>query len=88
MNLETMLDAYEQRPPLPVFLSEDFSNRYHNQQPIALHEFIYQGSSGIRFSCYQGRCEDGGKRRISNLLAGRDLSDRTWSLGALTMPCL
>ena len=41
MNLETMLSLMSKFTVARILEREDFSKRYHNQQPIALHEFIY-----------------------------------------------
>lgn len=52
---------------------DDFENRYNNQQPIAIHEFLYpliQGYDSVALKC---DVEMGGTDQRFNLLMGREL---------------
>lgn len=52
---------------------DDFENRYQNQQPIAIHEFLYplvQGYDSVALKC---DVEMGGTDQRFNLLMGREL---------------
>lgn len=52
---------------------DDFENRYKNQQPIAIHEFLYplvQGYDSVALKC---DVEMGGTDQRFNLLMGREL---------------
>ncbi len=52
---------------------DDFNKRYNNQQPIAIHEFLYpllQGYDSIATGC---NIEMGGTDQKFNLLVGREL---------------
>ena len=52
---------------------EDFSNRYKNGQPIAIHEFLYPLLQGHRVVALQADVELGGTDQLFNLLVGRQL---------------
>ncbi|MCR9247060.1 MAG: tyrosine--tRNA ligase [bacterium] len=52
---------------------DDFSKRYKEQRPIAVHEFLYpllQGQDSVELQC---DVEIGGSDQLFNLLVGRDL---------------
>ncbi len=90
MNLETMLGLMSKFTIARILEREDFSNRYHNQQPIALHEFIYPVLQAYDSVVIKADVEMGGNDQIFNLLAGRDLM-RDMDMEpqiALTMPLL
>ena len=55
---------------------DDFSNRYHNQQPIAMHEFIYPIMQGYDSVVIKADVELGGNDQLFNLLAGRELMEK------------
>ncbi len=69
---------------------EDFKNRYQNNLPISVHEFLYplvQGYDSVALRC---DVELGGSDQIFNLLVGRDLQ-RVYgqeSQAVLTVPLL
>jgi tyrosyl-tRNA synthetase len=69
---------------------EDFKNRYQNNLPISVHEFLYplvQGYDSVALRC---DVELGGSDQIFNLLVGRDLQ-RAYgqeSQAVLTVPLL
>ena len=52
---------------------EDFSNRYKNEQAIAIHEFLYPILQGYDSVEIQADVELGGTDQTFNLLVGRDL---------------
>ena len=90
MNLETMLGLMSKFTIARILEREDFSNRYRNQQPIALHEFIYPVLQAYDSVVIKADVEMGGNDQIFNLLAGRDLM-RDMDMDpqiALTMPLL
>ena len=55
---------------------DDFSNRYHNQQPIAMHEFIYPIMQAYDSVVIKADVELGGNDQLYNLLAGRELMEK------------
>lgn len=69
---------------------DDFAKRYKDQQPIALHEFLYpmvQGYDSVALEC---DVELGGTDQKFNLLMGRELQKGNGQLPqiVLTMPLL
>ena len=69
---------------------DDFSNRYHNQQPIAMHEFIYPIMQAYDSVVIKADVELGGNDQLFNLLAGRELMEKRGMepLVCLTLPLL
>ena len=55
---------------------DDFSKRYHNQLPIALHEFIYPVMQAYDSVMIEADVELGGNDQLFNLLAGRELMEK------------
>ena len=55
---------------------DDFSNSYHNQQPIAMHEFIYPIMQAYDSVVIKADVELGGNDQLFNLLAGRELMEK------------
>lgn len=90
MNLETMLSLMSKFTVARILEREDFSKRYHNQQSIALHEFIYPVLQAYDSVMIKADVEMGGNDQIFNLLAGRDLmrDEGMEPQIALTMPLL
>lgn len=69
---------------------DDFHKRYHNQQPIAIHEFLYPLCQGYDSVAIQADIELGGTDQKFNLLVGREIQ-RAYGLEPqciLTMPLL
>ncbi|MBF0401495.1 MAG: tyrosine--tRNA ligase [Magnetococcales bacterium] len=69
---------------------EDFSNRYHQGQPIAIHEFLYPLVQGYDSVVLKSDVELGGTDQTFNLLVGRELQ-RDYGQSpqcVLTMPIL
>jgi tyrosyl-tRNA synthetase len=52
---------------------DDFSKRYSNQQPIAIHEFLYPLVQGYDSVALEADVELGGTDQKFNLLVGREL---------------
>jgi tyrosyl-tRNA synthetase len=52
---------------------EDFKSRFVNNQPIAIHEFLYPLVQGYDSVALKADVELGGTDQIFNLLVGRDL---------------
>jgi tyrosyl-tRNA synthetase len=69
---------------------EDFSNRFSNQLPISIHEFMYPLVQGYDSVALQADVELGGTDQKFNLLVGRELQ-REWGQApqaVITMPLL
>jgi tyrosyl-tRNA synthetase len=69
---------------------EDFSNRFANQLPVSIHEFLYPLIQGYDSVALKADVELGGTDQKFNLLVGRELQ-RVWGLVpqiVLTMPLL
>jgi len=69
---------------------EDFSNRFSNQLPISIHEFMYPLVQGYDSVAIKADVELGGTDQKFNLLVGRELQ-REWGQTpqtVITMPLL
>ncbi len=55
---------------------DDFTKRYNNQQPIAIHEFLYPLVQGYDSVALHADVELGGTDQTFNLLMGRTLQGR------------
>lgn len=69
---------------------EDFRERYENQRPISIHEFLYPLIQGYDSVAMKADVELGGTDQLFNVLMGRDLQ-RTWGQEpqvVITMPLL
>lgn len=69
---------------------EDFKNRFTNQQPIAIHEFIYPLLQGYDSVELKADVELGGTDQTFNLLVGRELQKSSGQKPqvAMTLPLL
>ncbi|QLB39963.1 tyrosine--tRNA ligase [Mannheimia pernigra] len=69
---------------------EDFKNRFTNQQPIAIHEFIYPLLQGYDSVELKADVELGGTDQTFNLLVGRELQKSAGQKPqvAMTLPLL
>ena len=69
---------------------DDFKKRYTNQQPIAIHEFLYPLVQGYDSVALQCDVELGGTDQKFNLLVGRELQKEYGQLPQIiiTMPLL
>ncbi len=69
---------------------EDFRNRFDNEQPISIHEFLYPLVQGYDSVALEADVELGGTDQLFNLLMGRTLQ-KVWGQSpqvVLTMPLL
>ncbi|MCL2529220.1 MAG: tyrosine--tRNA ligase [Coriobacteriia bacterium] len=55
---------------------DDFSNRYKQEQPISLHEFLYPVMQAYDSVVVEADMEIGGTDQLFNLLAGRELMEK------------
>jgi tyrosyl-tRNA synthetase len=55
---------------------DDFHNRYTNNQPISLHEFLYPVMQAYDSVAIKADVELGGTDQLFNLLAGRELMEK------------
>ena len=55
---------------------DDFSNRYKQEQPISLHEFLYPVMQAYDSVVVRADVEIGGTDQLFNLLAGRELMEK------------
>ena len=69
---------------------DDFSTRYRNRQPIAIHEFLYPLMQGYDSVALEADLELGGTDQKFNLLVGRELQKQYGQRPqiVLTMPLL
>lgn len=69
---------------------DDFAKRYKNNQPIAIHEFLYPLLQGYDSVALQADVELGGTDQKFNLLMGRELQKQAGEAQqcVLTMPLL
>ena len=90
LNLEDMLGLMSKFTVARILERDDFSNRYKSQTPIALHEFIYPVLQAYDSVMIKADVEMGGNDQLFNLLAGRDLMEKSGMEPqvALTMPLL
>ena len=90
LTLQDMLGLMSQFTVARILEREDFSNRYQNHLPIAMHEFIYPVLQAYDSVMISADLEMGGNDQIFNLLAGRDLMEKRGMEPqvALTMPLL
>ena len=90
LDLGKMLSLLSNFTVARILERDDFHNRYTNQQPIALHEFLYPVMQAYDSTVINADIEIGGSDQLFNLLAGRELMEK---LGmepqvALTLPLL
>jgi tyrosyl-tRNA synthetase len=55
---------------------DDFANRYAEQRPISLHEFLYPVAQAYDSVAIEADVEIGGTDQLFNLLAGRELMEK------------
>jgi tyrosyl-tRNA synthetase len=90
MNAADMVRLCAQYTVARMLEREDFRNRYQNNLPISVHEFLYPLVQGYDSVALQADVELGGSDQIFNLLVGRDLQ-RAYgqeSQAVLTVPLL
>ncbi|MDO4854879.1 MAG: tyrosine--tRNA ligase [Coriobacteriia bacterium] len=90
MDLDDLLSLLSNFTVARILERDDFNNRYHSQQPIALHEFLYPVMQAYDSVVIDADVELGGSDQLFNLLAGRELMEKMGKEPqiCLTMPLL
>ncbi len=73
MNAADMIRLCAQYTVARMLEREDFRNRYQNNLPISVHEFLYPLVQGYDSVALRADVELGGHDQIFNLLVGRDI---------------
>lgn len=90
LDLGKLLSLLSRFTVARILERDDFHNRYTNQQPIALHEFLYPVMQAYDSTVIEADVEIGGSDQLFNLLAGRELMEKMdmEPQVALTLPLL
>ncbi len=90
MNAADMIKLAAQHTVARMLERDDFAKRYGNQQPIAIHEFLYPLVQGYDSVALKADVELGGTDQKFNLLMGRGLQEHFGQPPqiVLTMPLL
>ena len=90
MGLKELLAVASKFTVARILERDDFTKRYQSQTPIALHEFLYPVMQAYDSVMINADVEMGGTDQLFNLLAGRELMEKTGMEPqvALTMPLL
>lgn len=73
MNFEDVIKLCGKYTVARILERDDFSNRFKNNVPIGIHEFLYPLMQGYDSVALQADIEIGGKDQTFNLLVGREL---------------
>lgn len=73
MSAADMIRLCAQYTMARIMEREDFRNRYQNNLPISIHEFLYPLVQGYDSVALQADIELGGHDQIFNLFVGRDI---------------
>ena len=76
LNLEGLLKLASNFTVARILERDDFHNRYANNQPISVHEFLYPIMQAYDSVCIEADVELGGTDQLFNLLAGRELMEK------------
>ncbi|MFC6275994.1 tyrosine--tRNA ligase [Psittacicella hinzii] len=90
LGTEGVLRLASQSTVARMLERDDFHKRYHNNQSIAIHEFLYPLFQGYDSVAMQADIEFGGTDQTFNLLMGRELQ-KTYGQAqqvCITMPLL
>ena len=90
LNASDMIGLASRYTVARMLEREDFSNRFSNQLPISIHEFLYPLIQGYDSVALKADVELGGTDQKFNLLVGRGLQ-REWRQSpqtVITMPLL
>lgn len=90
MSIETFIHLASNYTVARMLERDDFENRFKNNKPIAIHEFLYPLIQGYDSVAIKADVELGGTDQKFNLLVGRDLQ-RKFKMEqqvAITMPIL
>ena len=85
LSLEQLLKLTAQFTVARILERNDFYDRYTEQKPISLHEFLYPVMQAYDSTVVQADIEVGGTDQLFNLLAGRELMEK---LGLEPQVCL
>lgn len=90
LDMQHMLELMSKFTVARILERDDFHNRYINNQPISLHEFIYPVMQAYDSYVIKADVELGGTDQLFNLLAGRELMEKCGvePQVALTLPLL
>ncbi len=77
LNLEKMLGLLGKFTVARILERDDFQKRYSTNQPIALHEFLYPVMQAYDSVVIEADVELGGSDQLFNLLAGRELMEKS-----------
>ena len=90
LKMEDILGLLSKFTVARILERDDFSNSYHSNQPISLHEFIYPVMQAYDSVVIKADVELGGRDQLFNLLAGRELMEKMGMEPqvALTLPLL
>jgi len=90
LNASDMIGLASKYTVARMLEREDFNNRFANQLPISIHEFLYPLIQGYDSVALKADVELGGTDQKFNLLVGRELQ-RSWGQPpqtVITMPLL
>jgi tyrosyl-tRNA synthetase len=90
LNASDMIGLASRYTVARMLEREDFNNRFSNQLPISIHEFLYPLIQGYDSVALEADVELGGTDQKFNLLVGRELQ-REWRQSpqtVITMPLL
>ena len=76
LNLEGLLNLASKFTVARILERDDFHNRYTNNQPISVHEFLYPIMQAYDSVTIKADVELGGSDQLFNLLAGRELMEK------------
>ena len=90
MDLKKLLEVASKFTVARILERDDFTKRYNNHTPIALHEFLYPVMQAYDSVMINADVEMGGSDQLFNLLAGRELMEKVGMEPqvALCMPLL
>ena len=76
LDMEGLLRLTSHFTVARILERDDFHNRYGNNQPISLHEFLYPVMQAYDSVVIKADVELGGTDQLFNLLAGRELMEK------------
>ena len=76
LDMEGLLKLTANFTVARILERDDFHNRYTNNQPISLHEFLYPVMQAYDSVVIEADVELGGNDQLFNLLAGRELMEK------------
>jgi tyrosyl-tRNA synthetase len=90
LDMAKILELTSQVTVAQMLERSDFAQRYHNQAPISLMEFLYPLLQGMDSVAVEADVELGGSDQLWNLMMGRVLQERSGQEAQIpfTMPLL